>query len=147
MSRAEERPERTVIAAVDGSPVSERAVELASELSRLWQGHLVLLHVREPSVARDSSRPPSRAEPKSGPSPERLVQEWAVRARKSGVPRVDLVLLEGPPVDAILAYAESHPPDLFVFGRRGQSEGSRMLLGGVSSAFLQHARWPVLLVP
>lgn len=126
---------RSVFVAVDGSSVSEREVALAAEIARMWEARCVLLHVR-----------PAGASPGEGSMEARLAR-LAERVRESGVNEVTVELLEGPPVDAILGYAEAHPPDLIVFGRRGASPGARMLLGGVSAAILQHAQWPVLLVP
>jgi len=136
---------RTVMVAVDWSPVSQRAVELSSELARAMNARCVMVHVRAP---------PGRPTEPDGPpgllsrdEVDELAAEWASNVKNAGVPEVETVLLEGPPVDALLGYVEAHPPDLLVFGRRGHSAGVRMLLGGISSSVLQHARCPVLLVP
>jgi len=137
---------RTVVVAVDWSPVSKRAVEFAGEIATAMNARMVLLHVRAPA-----GRPPVAAVPdgntSEGELPETLASEWSSRLRSSGVADVKVVFLEGPPVDALLGYVEAHPPDLLVFGRRGHSSGARMLLGGVTSSVLQHATCPLLVVP
>jgi nucleotide-binding universal stress UspA family protein len=137
---------RTVVVAVDWSPVSKRAVEFAGEIATAMKARLVLLHVRAPE-----GRPPVPAIPtgaaSEGELPETLASEWSARVKSLGVADVRVVFLEGPPVDALLGYVEAHPPDLLVFGRRGHSSGTRMLLGGVASSVLQHATCPLLVVP
>jgi len=136
---------RTVMVAVDWSPVSQRAVHLASEMARAMGARCVLVHVRAPpGRPTDPDGPPGLL---SREEVNELAAEWADEVRTSGVAEVETVLLDGPPVDALLGYVEANPPDLLVFGRRGHSAGTRMLLGGISSSVLQHARCPVLLVP
>lgn len=136
---------RSVVVAVDWSPVSERAVHLAAELARSMNARCVLVHVRSPpGRPTDPDGPPGLL---SREEVDELAMAWASKAKAAGVSAVETVLLEGPPVDALLAYVEANPPDLLVFGRRGLSAGTRMLLGGISSSVLQHARCPVLLVP
>jgi len=137
---------RTVVVAVDWSPESEHAVTFACDFARARGAGIVLLHVRAPGPTSGRSSSPSKRAAAPDP-PERILDDWVSRVRDSGIAHVESVLLDGPPVDAILTYAEAHPPDLLVFGRRGRSTGSRILGGGVASAVMQHARWPVLLVP
>lgn len=55
-------------------------------------------------------------------------------------------LLEGPVVDA-LADLTAADTDLLVVGSRGYGPARRVLLGGVSSRVLKHARVPVAVVP
>jgi nucleotide-binding universal stress UspA family protein len=137
---------RKVVVAVDWSPVSKRAVELAAEIARAANAGMTLVHVRDPS-----SRPPEKASSPTGSprtdSLEAVAATWSDEVRRSGVADVKTVLLDGPPVDALLGYVEANPPDLLVFGRRGHSSGTRMLLGGITSSVLQHAQCPVLVVP
>jgi len=128
---------RTVVVAVDWSAVSKRAVALASEVALAMKARIVLVHVRTASESDTAS----------AEELETIADSWASQVRASGVSEVQAFLLDGPPVDALLNYVESHPPDILVFGRRGQSTGARMLLGGVTSSVLQHAKCPVLVVP
>lgn len=55
-------------------------------------------------------------------------------------------LLDGPVVDA-LADLRPDDVDLLVCGSRGYGPARRVLLGGVSSRLLEHARVPVVVVP
>jgi len=55
-------------------------------------------------------------------------------------------LLGGPVVDA-LADLRPEDADVLVCGSRGYGPARRVLLGGVSSRLLGHARLPVIVVP
>ena len=136
---------RTVVVAVDWSPVSERAVGLAAEIARGLSARCILLHVRS-GLDRSAGSKTSAAGSLQGAAAADA-QTWVTRTRDAGVKEVQLVVLDGSPVEAILSYLRTSPPDLLVFGRRGGSPGTALLLGGVSSALLQQARWPVLVVP
>jgi len=88
----------------------------------------------EPSVYRDEERESFEEALKkaSGHLPEGLV--WSTR------------LLGGPVVDA-LADLRPQDADVLVCGSRGYGPARRVLLGGVSSRLLRHARLPVIVVP
>lgn len=137
---------RTVVAAVDWSAVSKRAMGLGAEIARALGARFILVHVRVATGVPTSSDPRVDA-PAGTTSIDTMASAWAAETRASGVADVQTVLLSGPPVDSLLGYLEANPADLLVFGRRGHSSGDRMLLGGISSSLLQHARCPVLVVP
>jgi nucleotide-binding universal stress UspA family protein len=88
----------------------------------------------EPSVYRDEERDffQSALKDASGHLPEGLT--WSTR------------LLGGPVVDA-LADLRPEDADVLVCGSRGYGPARRVLLGGVSSRLLRHARLPVIIVP
>lgn len=136
---------RTVVVAVDWSPVSGRAVELAAEIARGLAARCILLHVRSSPDRSGGSTTSESGAFVGATAPE--AKSWLSRTRNAGVKEVGLVVLDGSPVEAILSYLRTSPPDLLVFGRRGSSPGTTLLLGGVSSALLQQARCPVLVVP
>ncbi|MBX5467211.1 MAG: universal stress protein [Firmicutes bacterium] len=56
------------------------------------------------------------------------------------------VVLNGPPVEAILRYVDQHRPDFVVMGRRGHTLLQSLLIGSVSLGVLQRASVPVLVV-
>jgi len=53
-------------------------------------------------------------------------------AAKAGVKKVDTVMLEGDPAEAILNFAASRKVDMIVLGSRGLSDFKGLLLGSVS---------------
>ncbi len=135
---------RTVVVAVDWSPVSERAVGLAGEIARGLSARCILLHVRSGPDRSAGSKTSASGSLQGAAAAD--ARTWLSRTRDAGVKDVQLVVLDGSPVEAILSYLRTSPPDLLVFGRRGGSPGTALLLGGVSSALLQQARCPVLVV-
>jgi nucleotide-binding universal stress UspA family protein len=66
-----------------------------------------------------------------------------VGVRPGGVP-TSVEVLNGPPAEVIEDYLQ--PTDLLVIGSRGIGGVRRLLLGSVSSALVQTARCPVLVV-
>jgi nucleotide-binding universal stress UspA family protein len=75
-----------------------------------------------------------------------VVNAAVKRAEAAGVKEVTGVLLEGVPVDEIIAHVEHHPTNLVVIGSRGLSTAKRLLLGSVSDAVLHHLKVPVFVV-
>jgi len=63
-----------------------------------------------------------------------------------GIVELETALLEGDPVDRVVAFAEKAQPDLIVVGSRGLSATGRFLLGSVSDGILHHVRCSVMIV-
>ena len=72
-----------------------------------------------------------------------VIDDAKVRASRYGV-EVDYEVLEGDPVDTVLALARSRDADLLVVGSRGLGTVSSVVLGSVSRAILNQANCPVL---
>jgi nucleotide-binding universal stress UspA family protein len=132
-----------VVVGVDGSPSSVEAVALAAaEADRVGDGLRVVHAWTDPAFLSDSYMV-------SGFSvqvreSERVVLAEAVAGISGRYPdlRVDQVLVEGAPVEVILAEAEH--ARLIVVGSRGRRGLSRILLGSVSHGVLLAARCPVI---
>jgi nucleotide-binding universal stress UspA family protein len=124
----------------DGHAALAAAGRMALELAAELQVITVLPDTRvtpamgEPSIYRDEERESfqSALQEASGNVPEGLT--WNTR------------LLGGPVVDA-LADLRPEDADVLVCGSRGYGPARRVLLGGVSSRLLRHARLPVIVVP
>ncbi len=72
---------------------------------------------------------------------ERTVFETLGRTASS-----EIRVVEGHPVQAILARMETNPPDLIVMGSHGRSGVARMRLGSVAETVVREARMPTLVV-
>jgi len=79
-------------------------------------------------------------------SARKRLESLRERLLTEGVSEVETALLEGDPVERVVDYAQSHPPDLIVVGSRGLSTAGRFLLGSVSDGILHHVRCSVLVV-
>lgn len=129
------RSQPSIVVAVDGSPPSDRALEVAASIAVTWGARLVVLTVAPFPASMDTSVLAALRVV--------AVQE-ADRAREIGVKEVSSVTLNGLPVDEILAYVEKARPDMLVVGPQGASMARRALLGSVSRNLVEQAPCPVL---
>lgn len=138
---------RSILVAFDGSPGSVLALNEAADLARLFHAHLSLVGVVS-LVSRNFgvSLP-------LGEDVERLLAESRAaltaekdRLAKSGLSEVEVHLLEGDPVAAVIGFVELHPVDLVVVGTRGLDALGRFFLGSVSDGILHYAGCSVLVV-
>lgn len=132
---------RSIIVALDGSPESWRALELATGLARSSGSRLTLLHAWEPVRGALGEPYSTLAVEERIEHGERLL-ERAENYVADLLPTRDLV--EGPAADAILRVADAQHADLIAIGARDHGV-LRALLGSVSSRVLQHAPCPVLI--
>ncbi len=137
-----------ILIGIDGSEGALRAARYARAIARHLPAQVTLLHVatitvpfsgveRNPEVAR-------RAEEAS-----RVYGEQALADAEqifAGVTPVDKKLIFGDPASVICEVARADAFDLVVVSSRGLGTVDRLLLGSVSSAVVNHAPCPVLVV-
>jgi nucleotide-binding universal stress UspA family protein len=143
----EERPadpiRRVAVAYVD-TPDGRAALAAAVGFARELGAELQLT-----TVLPDTRVQPSLGEPLRFAADQRAAFEQSLESAAATAPaevRTSTRLLEGPVVDA-LADVRPDDVDLLVCGSRGYGPARRVLLGGVSSRLLKHARVPVVVVP
>lgn len=141
---------KTILAAIDFSPVSERVIGLAAELARLAGGRLWLLHVAAPE--------PDFVGFKTGPQSVRdhlaaelrkahaEVQERAARLAADGLDAAAL-MVQGPAAETILLEAGRLQADAIVVGSHGHGALFKAIVGSVSEQVLAESRVPVIVVP
>lgn len=125
---------RLVLVAFDGSMNSQRALSRAATLAKANGATLKVVVVMPPS--------PYEEDVKRGND----LLESAVSMAKNTLRDVEGVLRDGQPADEVLKLAEEESADVVVVGRRGISGIERFLLGGVSSAVVNHSKCDVLVV-
>ena len=138
---------KKILAAVDGSEPSQRGAHLAAEIAHKFGAHLTLTHVLSPlwippEVYGLSIDAIQAAHAKEG---QRLVSETEKKVHLEGL-KIDHVVLEGMPAEALAEFAKTHGYDLMVIGSRGQSAMSRVVLGSVSSRLAHVCQVPLLIV-
>lgn len=149
-----------VLAGVDGSYGSRRALAFLGELGLPKDARVTLLHVVEtmPSTLAWGVDPglvaggyealqrsydrDLKARRKAG---ARILADAAGRL-KGFKPRAQVKLAEGHAVQKVLEAAEAMDADLVVLGRRGLSKTERFLMGSVSHKVSAHAPCAVLIV-
>jgi|SRR5579862_3696943 len=135
---------RSIIAAVDGSDESARAVAEAADLAVAGNGTLTLISVGAPPKIWPSAYtmivPDSELEHSA-----QTVVDQAAAAVPDGVTVSKLVRV-GRPADEIVAAAQAGNHDLIVMGARGRGATTSLLLGSVSHAVLNQSPRAVLIV-
>lgn len=141
---------RTIVAAIDFSPVSDAVVEQASALARAFGGALWLLHVAAPDpdfVGYEPGPQTVRASvARELHEDHRRLQERSAALREHGLDCTAL-LVQGSTPETIVREAERLGADLVVLGSHGHGILRRALLGSVCEHVLHHVHRPLLIVP
>jgi nucleotide-binding universal stress UspA family protein len=138
-----------VVAAVDFSTSSRRALDLATAVSLRAEVPLLLLHVWNPNQASGAGLLLPAVASWIAEQRERLASEldrWAEQARSRGA-SVSCRVAEGVTSRAIPELARSAGAGLVVLGRRGSANLAHVLLGSVSERVAHLSPCPVLVVP
>ena len=146
---------KRIVAAVDGSASSLKAVDLAADLAGKYEAELVLVTVEREiaPVISEEVRAYARAEHivdlTSDPgfaAAENVVAGARLTAQAKGAPRVLTEVGAGDPAEAIIALDKERNADLIVIGSRGHGRLVGLMLGSVAQKVLAHASCPVLVV-
>ncbi|HET7465332.1 MAG TPA: universal stress protein [Candidatus Dormibacteraeota bacterium] len=132
---------KRVLVAIDGSDYSKKALPVAIEVARKFEGELFVLHVAEHDRGRAAAftlETPAEA--------TRLVADAVAQAREAGlVAHGSLVdKAAGHVPQAITEAAAAQQIDLIVMGSRGLSDAQGFLVGSVTHKVIQTVEIPVL---
>jgi nucleotide-binding universal stress UspA family protein len=147
------RPQR-VVAAFDGTPLGERAVEEALRLCAAYpaaelhvitvgaelSGGVLLPAPGTPVLPNDSAQEAARLHV------ARIVEDYLTRGGPSSVEKVAVYVVAGTPSERIVALALSIDADLIVLGTHGRHGLGRWLLGSVADAVLESAPCGVFVI-
>ncbi len=124
----------TIVLALDGSELSEAAVEATSEFAALTSASVVAVHVK--THALETER-------------EHLIDAQVTRIRAAGVPvEVEFAsTVVGDEANVIARAAKRHAADLIIAVGRGRSPAAGAMIGSVTQRLLHVADCPVLVVP
>jgi len=148
----------TVLVGTDGSESSFRAVDRAAALAGDAGAELLLVTAYRPMSAREqqvSAREQQAARDAlgdeaykvAGSTPaEDVLRDAADRARAAGAAEIDILAIEGDPVDALLDTISARSVDLLVVGNRGLNSLAGRLLGSVPANLTHKATCDVLVV-
>lgn len=147
---AEDGPYRHILAAVDFSPNSYSAVEFAAELAPAAM--IDLVHALEIPLSFEQAMLTAGTSSAEIDRYRRRRAESAAEQLLTINPQVDARhigrhVIEGPPTQALLRFAEDTQPALIVLGSQGKGMVSRMLLGSVTQRLVSLANCDVLVVP
>jgi nucleotide-binding universal stress UspA family protein len=138
---------KRILIATDGSPSAEEAVDIGLELASEHDASVGIVHVAPAlDIAPWAAFSMAAGMPHVVSDEDRVALDEAVAtAEERGIP-VTGEVLQGVPVDKIIAAAEAHDADLIVLGSRGHGAVARAVLGSVSMGVLQRTHRPVLIV-
>lgn len=150
-----------ILVPLDGSEHSFKALEVATQIAKKFDGKITLLHVystpvRSISVPETTTLPPpiipaitpmeaariAEAARKTG---NEILTKGEQKVKAENVP-VEKIMIEGSTVQAIVKTAVEEKFNLIVMGARGISRIREILLGSVSDGVLRNAPCPVLIV-
>ncbi|KAF5069680.1 universal stress protein [Methanospirillum purgamenti] len=137
----------TILVAIDGSVISEKAFEAAVEQAKAWKAKLHAVYVVESGLFTDIP-----ADSKLEIMYSLLEQEGNAAldkireiAQKQNF-EVTTHFEQGHAGDTILSTAEKLNADLIIMGSHGKSNIDRILIGSVSSFVVEHSKVSVLVV-
>ncbi|MCX6693360.1 MAG: universal stress protein [Methanomicrobiales archaeon] len=138
---------KNILVAIDGSKVSERALQAAIEEARIRHAHLHVIYIIETGLF--SSLPMDNTWEvmcslleKEGKMALSKANSAAVEA---GV-KLETAIRQGHAGSEIVRYASEANADLVVVGSHGRSDVDRLLLGSVSSFVVGNCKAAVLVV-
>lgn len=141
-----------ILVPVDGSPQSDRALDVAISLGRSHGGSLRLVAVLDETRYVNGFEPPIVAIDDVLPRARREVGAWLdaarTRAAAAGVDAEGVLVTQSAAgiASTVMAQAAAWPADLLVVGTHGRRGLDRLLLGSVAETILRRCPAPVLLV-
>jgi len=133
-----------VLVGYDGSPLAEKAVDLAIRFGICERSSIAVLAVArlpEPATSVELEAVLDDAREHYETGLKRVVE----RGQAHGV-EIATDIVVGHPAEQIIHRAEIEHVDLIIVGRRGTSLFQKIMLGSVSERVLRYAHCPVLLV-
>ena len=143
---------RRILVPLDGSPLAERALPIATTLAQKFESTIILLRVLDiPTPSAPTSHP-------------EVTIDWVMEARKQALQeaesylnarqreihkqeiRVRALIRDTSPPDDILDVARVEGVDLIVMTAQGHGGWARWSCGSVAEKVMHHSTCPVLLV-
>jgi nucleotide-binding universal stress UspA family protein len=135
---------KKILVGYDGSPTSEKAVDVAIRFGICEKSEVSVLAVArlpEPATSVEVEAVLDNAKEHYEQGLKRVVE----RAKARGV-EVSTDIVVGHPAEQLIHRAQTEQSDLIIVGRRGTSLFQKLMLGSVSERVLRYAHCPVLLV-
>ncbi|MCZ7541002.1 MAG: universal stress protein [Anaerolineae bacterium] len=140
-----------IVVPLDGSRWSESAIPRASELARVHDAELVLLHIYQPKGSDYADQwalagHQQIAEQSLGQMQEQLIA-MRNRLRAEGLRAREVIIRGSNPAQAICDFVETEDGiSMVVMSTHGRTGLARWLVGSVAQQVIKHARCPVTLV-
>ncbi len=136
---------KRILAPVDGSDYSMRAVAYAIEMAGVMNSEIILVHCHKPFPVVLGEPYYQNAINKIMKNANELLEPYREILNTAGVVYTERVL-EGPAARAICHTAEVEGADLIIMGSRGRNDLEGLLLGSCTHRVLKTALCPVLVI-
>jgi nucleotide-binding universal stress UspA family protein len=134
-----------ILAAIDGSPASEKVLTAAVDLAIHYHADLIALSVAEmPEVVAMVDEVEELRQ--SADDYFRKIGEAAVEYARSRGVTLRNVVVRGHAADEIIHYAETEAVNLLIVGRQGHSRVARFFLGSTTDRVSEHCHCTVMIV-
>lgn len=144
---------KTLLTAIDFSPISQKVVDGAAELAATMNARLVILNVIEPvaayvpvGAAMDVITAPIPMEPADLNAVKERLNHFAAPLLSKGL-NVETVALVSLPVDGILDQASALQAAMIVLGSHGHGAVYQLFSGSVVTSVLHRSHIPVTVIP
>jgi len=134
-----------VLAAIDGSEYSHRALECAVDLASKYNSSLILVHAYPHTSDLLGYEDFHKLVSQRKSAGQKILDDTHPLIEGKGVESAE-ELLEGPETEAILKVAKVEKADIIVMGTRGLGTLKGMVLGSVSRKVLHYAQCTVMVV-
>lgn len=142
---------KLVISATDGSEGAERAVAVAAELAKSFNGKLLIVNISTYEFSSTEVGLLDRLKVTEGDALEEISRRTLTKARTvardHGAVNIETMSGAGDPAKLIIEIARSRHADAIVVGRRGRGQLEGVLLGSVSQKLTCLAPCVVIVVP
>ena len=143
-------PLRNILVPTDGTPVSDKAIELAGSLAASLHATLTVVHVVQETAfggaSLDELDPELRDHRIEELARPVLDRAYAVLARNPAAPSPGEHLVVGVAHEQVLAAIQELSIDLLVLGRTHHSHLGELIFGSTSDELIERAPCPVVVV-
>jgi nucleotide-binding universal stress UspA family protein len=144
---------KTLLAAIDLSPITPRVLEGAGDLASSLGAKLIILHVAEPAAAyvpvgaaMDVITAPVPVEPPDMNALKERLEQLASLLRAKGI-TVETSASVALPAEEILEQAEKSNASMIVLGSHGHGALYHLFSGSVVTSVLHKSKIPVTVIP
>jgi|YNPNPStandDraft_1061719.scaffolds.fasta_scaffold225939_1 nucleotide-binding universal stress UspA family protein len=136
---------KKILAAIDGSPTSEKVLAVAVDIAAHYGAELFALSVAElPEVVAMVDEVDEWRQ--SADEYFRKIGEAAVEYARSRGVKLRSFVVRGHAASEIIRFAEAESMDLIVLGRQGHSRIARFFLGSTTDRVSEHCHCTVMIV-
>jgi nucleotide-binding universal stress UspA family protein len=139
-----------ILVPTDFSPAAKQALPYASELAKLHDAEILLVHVMElphyPTLFEGTALVVPPIDDSLRAQLTEQLQKAAHEVTETSGVRCRTVLREGPPTPELLDCAKEEGADLIVIATHGYTGLKHMLLGSTAEQVVRHACCPVLTI-